>query len=63
MSSPKEILDAKLREIGGCGDSSCLVWVEPNSMVTNGGCRCAKDPIKMRRVLWAYSTYVANVEE
>jgi hypothetical protein len=38
-------------EIGGCGDSSCVV-VRPKGMCTNGGCRCYKyiDTDKGRKI-------------
>jgi len=63
------VLNERLAEIGGCGDSSCLVY-RPIGMATNGGCRCWSDRYKMQKVLMAYLIYskriaalVAEVED
>jgi len=55
-------LKEKLELIGGCGDSSCHVYVR-GGMVTNGGCRCfaRNDGIKAQRIVNAYRTEVDNL--
>lgn len=60
-SDARDSLFDRLKEIGGCGDSSCAVYVKPNSVVTNGGCRC--DRHKLIRAMGAYVGYVAATAE
>jgi hypothetical protein len=50
-------LEARLEQIGDCGDGDCKVHIRPR-MHTNGGCRCLKDPLKAQQVVHAYKQYV-----
>ena len=38
--------------IQGCTDGGCLIR-KPEGMHTNGGCRCARDHVKMQRAMYA----------
>ena len=51
-------LDARLAEIGGCGDGCCMVHIR-GGMHTNGGCRCLRDWMTAQRVVGAYKQFVA----
>ena len=54
-----ETLEARLEQIGGCGDGDCKVHIRPG-MHTNGGCKCLKDPLKAHQVVHAYKQYVKD---
>jgi hypothetical protein len=41
--------NAMMEHIGGCSDGGCIIK-KPRGMHTNGGCKCAKDYLKMQRV-------------
>ncbi|MCR5876980.1 hypothetical protein [Phenylobacterium sp. J367] len=60
-ATPAAELDAYLRELGGCSDGHCII-IKPIGMHTNGGCRCARDEMKMRRVVFAYRRYRSAME-
>lgn len=52
-----ERLTTELKEIGGCYDRDCKVYVTPG-MHTNGGCRCLRDTYTAQRVFRAYKRAV-----
>jgi hypothetical protein len=57
-------LQARLADIGGCGDGDCKVVRPIMSMHTNGGCRClSRTSITAQQVVQAYRTFVAEVTE
>ncbi len=63
--TPKEEMEFALAQIGGCGDSSCLIE-PPKGMCTNGGCRCLirpNDPYKPSRVVAVLRRYIKALEE
>ena len=54
--------EASLDDIGGCGDSSCLVR-KPVGMATNGGCRCFKsDSFMAKRMAMATRRFHSAVK-
>jgi hypothetical protein len=60
MTDPFIELELQLEQIGGCGDGGCIVHQRPGQH-TNGGCRCSKDWIKMRRVVYAYRKAIESI--
>ena len=59
MSAPTKTLRDQLEQIGGCGDGGCIVHVRPG-MHTNGGCRCNREPHKMKAVIYWHKKEVAS---
>jgi hypothetical protein len=49
LTNALEAFENRMGEIGGCYDGGCLIK-EPKGMVTNGGCKCWHEPIKMQRL-------------
>lgn len=59
--TPREALDARLKEIGGCTNGGCYV-VRPKGQHTNGPCHCLEHPRKALMVISAYQACVAQLE-
>lgn len=54
--------DARMKEIGPCGDGYCLVTGKAKGMHTNGGCRCWKNPMKAQLVMLAARRLRESIE-
>ena len=57
----RDLLTEWLEEIGGCSDGHCIVFWR-GGQHTNGGCKCARDPLKLIRVLAAYKDYFVRLD-
>lgn len=53
---------ARLAEIGGCMDRFCFVTGPRTGQVTNGGCRCYQNQVKMQQVGHANAELFAVID-
>lgn len=49
--------DRKRHEIGGCYDRFCYITGKRTGQVTNGGCRCATDRLRVQRVAFVVQEF------
>lgn len=56
-----EELEQFCADIGGCGDGYCIVY-RPGGQHINGGCRCHKNPIKMRSLVGVLKSRIKTLE-
>lgn len=53
LTDAKLDYDARMRDIGGCGDGYCYVTGRAKGQHTNGGCRCWRNQMTAQRVMLA----------
>jgi hypothetical protein len=49
--------DAKREAIGGCYDRFCYITGKRTGQVTNGGCRCSTDRLRVQRLAFVVQEF------
>lgn len=63
LAAMLEAFDARMQDIGGCGDGYCLVRGKAKGQHTNAGCRCWRDQMTAQRMMRAARILRDGLEE